>query len=98
MWNFVGRQNDNQGKYDNLNGNWLSGISFLDEIRLGSQAHLTTDMANNRGRNTYFFLPFILGIIGMIFHARKDLKSFYILLVLFLFTGLALKIYLIMRL
>ena len=94
MWNFVGRQNDNQGKYDNLNGNWLSGISFLDEIRLGSQANLTTDMTNNRGRNTYFFLPFILGVIGMIFHARKDLKSFYVLLALFLFTGLALKIYL----
>ncbi len=94
MWNFVGRQNDNQGKYDNLNGNWLSGISFLDEIRLGSQANLTTDMANNKGRNTYFFLPFILGVIGMIFHARKDLKSFYVLLVLFLFTGLILKIYL----
>lgn len=94
MWNFVGRQNDNQGKYDNLNGNWLSGITFLDEIRLGSQTNLTTDMANNKGRNTYFFLPFILGVIGMIFHARKDLKSFYVLLVLFLFTGLILKIYL----
>ena len=94
MWNFVGKQNDIQGKYDNLNGNWLSGIKFLDEIRLGSQENLTTDMANNRGRNTYFFLPFILGVIGMIFHARKDLKSFYILLALFLFTGLALKIYL----
>jgi hypothetical protein len=94
MWNFVGRQNDIQGKYDNLNGNWLSGISFLDEIRLGSQSNLTPDMANNKGRNTYFFLPFILGIIGMIFHARKDLKSFYVLLALFLFTGLALKIYL----
>ena len=94
MWNFVGRQNDNQGKYDNLNGNWLSGISILDEIRLGSQTNLTTDMSNNKGRNTYFFLPFILGVIGMIFHARKDLKSFYVLLALFLFTGLALKIYL----
>lgn len=94
MWNFTGRQNDNQGKYDNLNGNWISGISFLDEIRLGSQVNLTSDMANNKGRNTYFFLPFILGVVGMIFHARKDLKSFYVLLALFLFTGLALKIYL----
>ena len=94
MWNFVGRQNDIQGRYDNLNGNWLSGISFLDEIRLGPQNNLTPDMANNKGKNTYFFLPFILGIIGMIFHARKDLKSFYVLLALFLFTGLALKIYL----
>ena len=94
MWNFVGRQNDIQGKYDNLNGNWLSGIPFLDEIRLGSQTNLTTDMTNNRGRNTYFFLPFILGVIGIIYHARKDIKSFYVLLALFLFTGLALKIYL----
>lgn len=94
MWNFVGRQNDIQGKYDNLNGNWLSGIPFLDEIRLGSQTNLTTDMTNNRGRNTYFFLPFILGVIGIIYHAKKDIKSFYVLLALFLFTGLALKIYL----
>lgn len=94
MWNFTGKQNDVQGKYDNLNGNWLSGITLLDEIRLGSQQNLTTDMATNRGRNTYFFLPFILGIIGMLFHARKDVKSFYVVLVLFLFTGLALKVFL----
>jgi hypothetical protein len=94
MWNFTGKQNDIQGKYDNLNGNWLSGITFLDEIRLGSQQNLTSDMATNRGRNTYFFLPFILAIIGMVFHAKKDVKSFYVVLVLFLFTGLALKVFL----
>uniref|UniRef100_UPI00404AFA18 glycosyltransferase family 117 protein n=1 Tax=Flavobacterium sp. TaxID=239 RepID=UPI00404AFA18 len=94
MWNFTGKQNDVQGKYDNLNGNWLSGITFLDEIRLGSQQNLSTDMVTNRGRNTYFFLPFILGLIGMIFHAKKDVKSFYVVLVLFLFTGLALKVFL----
>ncbi len=58
MWNFVGRQNDVQGKYDNLNGNWLSGIQFIDEIHLGSQENLPTDVLNNKGRNMYFFLPF----------------------------------------
>jgi hypothetical protein len=94
MWNFVGRQNDVQGKYDDKNGNWISGISFIDEIRLGNQSELTSDMRNNKARNTYFFLPFILGIIGMIFHAKKDLKSFYVLLALFLFTSFALKIFL----
>ncbi len=94
MWNFTGRQNDIQGKYDNLDGNWLSGISFIDELHLGSQENLPTDVLNNKGRNMYFFLPFILGIIGLIYHANKDLKSFYILLTLFLFTGIALKIYL----
>lgn len=94
MWNFTGRQNDIQGKYDNLDGNWLSGISLIDEIHLGSQQNLPTDVLNNKGRNVYFFLPFILGIIGFLYHAKKDLKSFYILLALFLFTGIALKIYL----
>jgi hypothetical protein len=94
MWNFAGRQNDIQGKYDNLDGNWLSGISFIDELHLGSQENLPTDVLNNKGRNMYFFIPFILGIIGLLFHANKDLKSFYVLLALFLFTGIALKIYL----
>ena len=94
MWNFVGRQNDIQGKYDYLDGNWLSGISFIDELHLGSQDNLPSDVLNNKGRNVYFFLPFILGLIGLMYHANKDLKSFYVLLALFLFTGIALKIYL----
>jgi hypothetical protein len=94
MWNFTGRQNDIQGRYDNMDGNWLSGIKFIDEIRLGSQDNLPSDQQNNKGRNVYFFLPFILGVIGLVYHANKDLKSFYILLALFLFTGIALKIYL----
>lgn len=94
MWNFTGRQNDIQGKYDNLDGNWLSGISFIDEIRLGSQNNLPSDALNNKARNTYYFLPFILAVIGIFFHYKKDQKSFYVLLVLFLFTGLVLKIYL----
>ena len=94
MWNFAGRQNDIQGKYDNLDGNWMSGIKFIDEIRLGSQDNLPSDVLNNKGRNFYYFLPFLLGILGLLYHANKDLKSFYVLLALFLFTGLALKIYL----
>ena len=94
MWNFTGRQNDVQGKYDNLDGNWLSGINFIDEMRLGSQDNLPEDMANNKARNTYYFLPFILAVLGIFFHYKRDQKSFYVLLVLFLFTGLVLKIYL----
>ncbi|WP_417939675.1 DUF2723 domain-containing protein [Flavobacterium sp. RS13.1] len=94
MWNFVGRQSDVQGKYDNLDGNWISGIKPLDSLHLGSQDNLPSDVLNNKGRNVYYFLPFILGLIGLMYHANKDLKSFYVLLVLFLFTGIALKIYL----
>lgn len=94
MWNFTGRQNDNQGNYDNLDGNWLSGINFIDEAHLGSQVDLPSDTLNNKGRNVYYFIPFLLGIIGLLYHAKKDQKSFYVLLVLFLFTGLALKVYL----
>jgi hypothetical protein len=96
LWNFVGRQNDIQGKYDNLDGNWISGIKFVDEIHLGkgSQENLPDDAINNKGRNVYYFLPFILGLIGLMYHAQRDLKSFYVLLVLFLFTSIALKVFL----
>ncbi|MFL9843132.1 DUF2723 domain-containing protein [Flavobacterium rhizosphaerae] len=94
MWNFAGRQSDIQGEGDNINGNWLSGITFIDEARLGPQEHLTTDMLKNKGRNTYFLLPFILGIAGLVYHARKHPKSFYILLALFLINSIALKIFL----
>jgi hypothetical protein len=93
-WNFIGRQNDVQGRDDIDNGNWISGINAVDSYFLGNQSELTSDMKNNKARNTYYFLPFILGIIGMIFHAKKDLKSFYVLLALFLFTSFALKIFL----
>ena len=94
MWNFVGRQNDNQGRYDYQDGNWLSGIPFIDELHLGPQQNLPADALNNKGRNVYFFIPFLLGLIGIMYHASKERKSFYVLLVLFLFMGLALKIYL----
>lgn len=94
LWNFAGRQSDNQGKYDNLDGNWMTGIKVFDESRLGSQDNLPADILNNKGRNLYYAIPFLLGLLGMIFHANKDLKNFYVLLILFLFTGLVLKIYL----
>ncbi|WP_025741025.1 glycosyltransferase family 117 protein [Aquimarina pacifica] len=94
MWNFVGRQDDNQGKLTNLEGNWLSGIKFIDEIRLGSQDNLPSDTLKNKARNTYFFLPLLLGLVGFVFMFQRDKKKFWVLLVFFLFTGLALKIYL----
>ena len=94
MWNFSGRQNDIQGNNDRMNGNWVTGITFLDEIRLGSQQNLPSDVLNNKGRNHYYMLPFILGLIGVIFHFRRDKKTFYVLLALFLFTSFALKIFL----
>ncbi|PNQ74037.1 hypothetical protein C1T31_06875 [Hanstruepera neustonica] len=93
MWNFVGRQDDIQGKYDN-HGNWLSGINFIDEWHLGlSQENLPSDVENNKARNTYYFLPFILGLIGLFFLFNKDKKLFWVMLVFFLFTGLAIQVY-----
>lgn len=94
MWNFAGRQDDIQGKYDDLHGNWLSGIKPIDEARLGPQENLPSDVLDNKARNTYFFLPLILGLLGLVFQASKDKKNFWVLLVFFLFTGIALKIYL----
>ena len=92
MWNFVGRQDDIQGNLDN-HGNWLSGLNFIDTIRLGSQKNLPSDIKNNKGRNTYFFLPLILGLIGLLYHIKKDKNNFYVLLLFFAFTGLAIIFY-----
>ncbi len=93
MWNFVGRQNDIQGNLDN-NGNWISGINFIDNFfNLGSQENLPDEFKDNKGRNTYYFLPLILGIIGFFFHVKFDKKNFYILLLFFAFTGLAIIFY-----
>jgi len=94
MWNFTGRQDDIQGKYNDLHGNWLSGIDFIDEMHIGSQDELPSDVKNNKARNTYFFLPLLLGLIGLVFHLKRDKKNFWVLMVFFLFTGIALKIYL----
>lgn len=92
MWNFVGKQNDIQGRY-NDNGNWISGFTPIDSWRLGSQENLPSDVLNNKGRNTYFFLPLILGIVGLFFQISKNPKHFWALLVFFLFTGLAIQFY-----
>jgi hypothetical protein len=93
MWNFTGRQDDIQGKYDS-HGNWISGIKPIDEWHLGlSQDNLPSDVLNNKARNTYYFLPLILGLIGLFFLYNKDRKLFWTMLVFFLFTGLAIQVY-----
>ena len=94
MWNFVGRQNDIQGKYDDLNGNWISGINPIDAWHLNmSQDNLPSDVKNNKARNTYYFLPLILGLIGFLFLIGRDKKTFWTLFVFFLMTGLAIQFY-----
>jgi hypothetical protein len=93
MWNFSGRQDDIQGRYDN-HGNWLTGIKFIDEWHLGySQDNLPSDIKNNKARNTYYLLPLILGLIGFFFLFNKDKKLFWVMLVFFLFTGVAIQVY-----
>ena len=94
MWNFSGRQNDIQGKLDPVNGNWISGIPMIDNWRLGPQDKLPSELANNKGKNKYYMLPLLMGILGFAFLYRKDPKRFWVMLLLFLFTGLALKVYL----
>ena len=95
LWNFVGRQDDIQGKISNNHGNWISGISFIDEWHTGyPQDHLPSDAQNNRGRNTYFFLPLLLGLVGLFFQFSSSKRQWWAVSVLFLFTGLALKVYL----
>ncbi|MBR0176671.1 MAG: DUF2723 domain-containing protein, partial [Bacteroidales bacterium] len=93
MWNFVGRQNDieSQGELDH--GNWLSGISFIDNARLGDQDNIPACM-QNPGRTTYYFLPLILGLIGLFWLLKNDLKQSWIIFLLFFLTGLAIIIYL----
>lgn len=97
MWNFAGRQNDIQGHGGILNGNWLSGINFIDELRLGEQDNLPDRYANNKARNTYYFLPLILGLIGLFFQynrGKEGKKDFWVVFLLFFMTGLAIVIYL----
>lgn len=94
MWNFVGRQNDVQGRYDDFNGNWISGIKWIDSVHLGmSQDNLPSDVLNNKARNTYYFLPLILGLLGFFFLFHTDKKRFWVLLVFFAMTGIAIQFY-----
>lgn len=94
MWNFVGRQSDLQS-YGNIDdGMWMSGVPFIDESFLGPQDDLPREIGRNKGRNVYFFLPFILAMIGFFFHLNRDGKGFMVILLLFFMTGLAIILYL----
>lgn len=93
MWNFSGRQNDEQNRYEITKGNWITGIDAIDAIRLGPQSNLPDHMKNNPARNTYFALPFILGLLGLYYQIRKDGKNAWVVTLFFLFTGLAIVVY-----
>jgi len=94
MWNFSGRQNDTQSYGGAANGNWITGINFLDEPRVGSIKDMPEEMKNDPSRNVYYMLPFILGIIGLIYHFGKDYRDWWIIMLLFIMTGIAIVIYL----
>jgi len=94
MWNFAGRQNDQQGHGNFTDGNWISGISFIDQMRLGGQNALPDSQKNNPSRNTYFFLPLILGLLGAFWHFKYNQKDAGIVGLLFFFTGIAIVLYL----
>lgn len=93
-WNFIGRQNDEQGHGDYVHGNWLSGIKFIDNMLLGGQYALPKSQLENNAYNTFYFLPFILGIIGAFWHFKRDQKDAGIVGLLFFFTGIAIVLYL----
>jgi hypothetical protein len=97
MWNFAGRQNDIQGNGEVHKGNWISGISFIDNARLGDQSKLPDTYKNNKARNKYYMLPLILGLLGLLFQynaGRKGKEGFWIVMLLFFLTGLAIVLYL----
>ena len=93
MWNFVGRQNDIESQGELNHGNWISGISAIDNARLGDQDNIPACMQNS-GRTTYYFLPLILGLCGLFWLLKRDLKQSWIIFLLFFMTGLAIIIYL----
>ena len=86
MWNFSGRQSDEQGRYEMTKGNWITGIPFIDELRLGPQKNLPKFIKENPGHNKYYALPLILGLIGMYFHFKQDKKDAWSVLLFFVFT------------
>lgn len=97
LWNFVGRQNDIQGNGELENGNWITGISFIDKLLVGDQTLLPTDLKENKGRNVFYGLPLILGLIGLFWQAmrgRKGIQQFWVVFFLFFMTGLAIVLYL----
>jgi hypothetical protein len=96
MWNFAGKQNDIQGfgPGNVRDGNWLTGISFFDNLRLGDQSKMPDSIKNNKANNKLFLLPLMLGIIGAVYHYNKDRKDFLVTALLFFFTGFAIVLYL----
>ena len=97
MWNFAGRQNDIQGNGEIEHGNWITGIPFIDNILVGNQEFLPSDLKNNKGHNVFFCLPLILGLIGLFWQAykgEKGIQQFWVVFFLFFMTGLAIVIYL----
>ncbi|MCX6255165.1 MAG: DUF2723 domain-containing protein [Bacteroidia bacterium] len=94
MWNFAGRQNDIQGNGNSINGNWISGIKFIDEARLGKLDKLPEDLKNNPGNNKYYFLPLLIGLAGMYWQYKKNNNGFWLVMTFFIMTGLAIIIYL----
>lgn len=95
MWNFVGRQNGDQGYFpwDKASGHWKSGISFVDNAKLFNHDLLPDKYKNNKSNNTYYFIPFILGLIGLFWYASKRPKEFMFMLLLFIVTGIGIIIY-----
>ncbi|MFO7934536.1 MAG: hypothetical protein R6U78_10685, partial [Bacteroidales bacterium] len=94
MWNFAGRQNDIQGHGELTKGNWISGIKFIDQTRLGPQSNLPDSIKENKAHNKYYMLPLLLGLIGAWFHYKRHNKDFWVVLLLFVLTGLAIVVYL----
>lgn len=99
MWNFAGRQNDINNQFGELDaGNWISGIPFIDNSRLGDQSLLPNDLGkDNKGHNVYFMLPLILGLIGLVwqsFAGKRGIEQFWIVFFLFFMTGIAIVLYL----
>ncbi|MEE1232584.1 MAG: DUF2723 domain-containing protein [Phocaeicola sp.] len=97
MWNFAGRQNDIQGQGEIEHGNWITGISFIDNFLVGDQSLLPSELKNNKGHNIFYCLPLLLGLIGMFWQAykgNKGIQQFWVVFFLFFMTGLAIVLYL----
>lgn len=96
MWNFSGRQNDNQSDINKTwaDGNWITGIPIIDNILVGNNSQLPEDLKNHPSRNTYFLLPLIFGLIGLFYQLKQSKGDFIATITLFIFTGLAIIIFL----